>query len=265
MFTLTLLSFIWVLFTNCPMPLNISNCIPFEITGIETENSPLFGLGHTLIDTSLCLEFSIPQELTVIPTVEDEGVHKPLDIVHAKICDPVGIPLTIVLGEPGELIVAVPLTKVQIPDPVVGVLAFKVADVAQMVCEGPALEIVGIAETTIAIVEVEAGEQPDVIAHCTMVVPMPNPVIVVEGEFGELIVPLPETTLQVPTPTAGVLPVIVVLPEFTQIVCEGPAFETVGGGFLITQVVAEEMHPGFAIDQRKTFVPIEIKLTVVVG
>ncbi len=64
--------------------------------------------------------------------------------------------------------------------------------------------------------------------HCTMVVPLVNPVIVVFGLFADAIVPLPDNTLHVPTPTNGVLPAKVVLPVLTQIVCDVPALAMVG-------------------------------------
>lgn len=68
--------------------------------------------------------------------------------------------------------------------------------------------------------------------HCKIVVPALKPVIADVGDVGVTIVPEPDITLHVPAPITGVLPAKVVLPELTQIVCEGPAFETLGGGSL---------------------------------
>ena len=63
---------------------------------------------------------------------------------------------------------------------------------------------------------VEAAQGAFVIVQRRVAVPlMANPVTPEVGEFGEVIVAVPETTLHVPVPTAGVLPanVVVVTPH----------------------------------------------------
>ena len=47
--------------------------------------------------------------------------------------------------------------------------------------------------------------------HCNTFVPKPKLVTAVFGAFGDVIVPLPLTTDQVPTPVVGVLPAKVVV------------------------------------------------------
>ena len=60
------------------------------------------------------------------------------------------IPVIVVVGEDGVVIVAVtgPLICVQVPVPTAGVLPAMVAELEQIVWSGPALEAVGGALTT---------------------------------------------------------------------------------------------------------------------
>lgn len=64
--------------------------------------------------------------------------------------------------------------------------------------------------------------------HCKTFVPGD---MKLNGEVGEpvlVIVPVPETRLQVPTPTLGVLAANVVTELLTQTVCDGPAIAVAG-------------------------------------
>ncbi len=124
------------------------------------------------------------------------------------------IPVTLVFGVLGEVIVAVPDKTLQLPTPMVGVLPANtvVLEFAHSVCEAPALDTIGILSTCMAIVEVEAGHTPLDIVHCNMLlVPVGTLVIVVFGVLGEVMTPPPVITLQVPIPTVGVFPARVVL------------------------------------------------------
>jgi hypothetical protein len=173
------------------------------------------------------------------------------------------MPVTPVVGEFGLVIAPVPESKVHTPVPTLGVLAIKVAVVEQIVCVTVVIIALGIAETTIATVEVDGGHAPLEMLHWKMLVPTPKPLIEEFGEFGEAIVPEPEINDQVPFPTLGVFPARVAV--LAHMVCEIPANETVGDGSRIMQVVAVEIQPGLIIDHRKTFVPVEIPVTPVVG
>ena len=52
------------------------------------------------------------------------GTQPPLDIVHLNVLvEPMVSPVTVVVGELGAVIVAVPLITLQVPLPLVGVLA----------------------------------------------------------------------------------------------------------------------------------------------
>ena len=62
----------------------------------------------------------------------------------------------------------------------------------------PAFAIVGTSFTIIAIVEVELAQGKFEIVHWKIFVPIARPVIVVEGLFGVVIVPLPDNKVQIP-------------------------------------------------------------------
>jgi hypothetical protein len=61
--------------------------------------------------------------LFVSTTSSDDAVHAPLLIVQRNVAlEPAGTPVTPEVAEEDELIVAVPLTRLQAPVPVVGLL-----------------------------------------------------------------------------------------------------------------------------------------------
>jgi hypothetical protein len=140
-------------------------------------------------------------------------------------------PVKVLLGELGEVTTPPPERILHVPIPIDGVFAANVTlpVLTQIVCDVPAMLIGGTLLIIILTVEVEGGHVPLEILHCKIVVPgIDKPVIVLLGEFGEVIVPPPEIILQVPNPTAGILPASTVLPVVTQIVCVTPAFAVVG-------------------------------------
>ena len=64
--------------------------------------------------------------------------------------------------------------------------------------------------------------------HAKTLFPKPNPVTEVVGKSEFVITPVPETNVQVPVPTAGKFPFIVVVGEEIQSVWFEPAFAVVG-------------------------------------
>jgi hypothetical protein len=70
--------------------------------------------------------------------------------------------------------------------------------------------------TIIATVEEEAEHGASEIVHLKIFVPNPKPVMLVVGESEFVIVPLPETKVQAPVPTTGVLAFIRVAGEEIQ-------------------------------------------------
>jgi hypothetical protein len=79
----------------------------------------------------------------------DEDVHVPLVIIHLNTLSPVVKEVTVEDGLAGLDILPLPLILDQLPVPLVGVLAAKVAEgeVMQMACCVPAAEVVAGAST----------------------------------------------------------------------------------------------------------------------
>jgi hypothetical protein len=200
--------------------------------------------------------------------VEDEAKHGAFEIVHSKTLVPKGNPVIEVVGDNEFVIVPPPETKVQTPVPTVAVLAVitVVGEEIQIVCDAPAFETVGTSLTIKATVE-EDGEQGTLpIVHWKIFVPKPNPVIVVFGEVGLEIVPLPKTNVHKPVPTVGVLADIKAFGLVIQSVCVVPALATVGTSLTSMVIVEDEAKQGaFEIVHWKTFVPNAKPVIVVVG
>ena len=74
-------------------------------------------------------------------------------------------PVTDDVGEDGLATVEVPLITDQLPFPIAGVFPFNVAVAVHNVCVLPAFDIVGLASTLIATVEVDGGQTPLLMAH----------------------------------------------------------------------------------------------------
>jgi len=79
----------------------------------------------------------------IMATVEVDGGHVPLVIVHWNTLVPIEIPVTPELGEDGIDITPVPESKLQTPVPITGELPANVAVPIQIVCVEPALATVG--------------------------------------------------------------------------------------------------------------------------
>ena len=74
----------------------------------------------------------------------------------------------------------------------------------------------------------EAGQTPFVILHSNSFKPTPSNITCELGEVGVTTKPGPVTTFQTPTPIAGALPAKFAVVELAQILCVGPALDTVG-------------------------------------
>ena len=136
-----------------------------------------------------------------------EDAHTPLLIVHRKVAlVPTARPVTVVEEEDGEVIVAEPETRDQLPVPTVGVLAAMVKSAnPQVTWSGPALAVVGSSSFCRVTSSIEEGQTPLVIVHLSVTFdPVATPVTVVVGEEGEVIVADPETSDHVPLPNTGV-------------------------------------------------------------
>lgn len=80
-------------------------------------------------------------QLWMVTSLDDE-VHGGLLMVQRKTISPFPKPVTAVLALAGEEMLPVPLITDHKPVPVVGVFPERVVVVAQIVCGGPALEVV---------------------------------------------------------------------------------------------------------------------------
>jgi hypothetical protein len=115
-------------------------------------------------------------------------------------------PLTEVFVADGLAIVAVPVTTVHKPVPVVGVLEASVADEVQRVCDVPALETVGFASFITVTVLLEEGQVPLEMVHTKLFAPVLNPLIGLPAVVGLVTIAVPLATDQSPVPVVGTFP-----------------------------------------------------------
>ena len=148
----------------------------------------------------------------------EEEAHTPLEIVHTKVFVPVIKLVTAEVLSVGVVTLDPPAITVHKPVPTVGAFAFKVNMEAHKFCEDPAFEVVGTSSTISAMVELDAVQGRFEIVHAKILTPKPNPVIVVFGEVGFVIVPEPPIKVHKPVPTVGVFADMMELGEEIQIV-----------------------------------------------
>jgi hypothetical protein len=154
------------------------------------------------------------------------------------------MPVTVVLNKVALVNAGVPgpLTRLQVPVPATGLFPARVVEVTlHRFCAVPAFAVVGSAELTTVTVLVDAVQVPLEMLHWKTYVPVIIPVMVVEAEFGLVMVGElgPLIMLQVPVPVKGTFPAMAV--EATlQRFCVGPAFEVVGGAELVMVTVLVE-------------------------
>jgi hypothetical protein len=169
----------------------------------------------------------------VITTSSNESRHGALEIVQRNVFGPTPRPVTADVGELGVVIVPDPLISVHTPVPTVGVFPASVAFGAQNVWSGPAFAGVGGAGPVITTVSVEGVHGGFVIVQTKVFGPAPSPVMPEVGELGEVIVPDPLISVQVPVPTTGVFPERVL---DVQAPASGPALAAVGAVFTSTLI-----------------------------
>jgi len=120
-------------------------------------------------------------------------------------------------GDVGDVIVPAPEINVHEPVPAAGVFPLSVAVVAAQSIELlPALATVGTGSRFTETVDEELGQIPLLIVHWKTFVPTAIKVKFVLGKVGVTILANPEISVQLPVPTAGVLPARTV--DVTQIV-----------------------------------------------
>lgn len=196
----------------------------------------------------------------------DELAQTPFEIVHTRVFVPVSNVVTCDVFSVGVVTIPVPAITVHTPVPTSGLLAFNVKVEAHKFCDTPALAAVGRASTIIAIVELEAVQGRFEIVHAKTLVPKPNPVIVVLGNVGFVIIPVPETNVHKPVPTVGVFAVIIVVDVVIQSVWVGPALDTVGISFTNKVTVEiDDKHGGFEMVHENIFGPKPKPVILVLG
>ena len=124
--------------------------VAVPLTTLQTPVPTLALLPASVKDPLLQFTRSLPAEATVavawfVSTTSSVEVHVPLVVVQRSVTFvPAGIPVTVEVGEEGVVIVAVPLTKLHTPVPVVGVLPVKVKlPLLHCSCARPASAAVG--------------------------------------------------------------------------------------------------------------------------
>ena len=131
------------------------------------------------------------------------GVHTPLLIVQRKVAlVPAVIPVTVLVGEDGVVMLAVPDITVHDPEPTVGVLPAKVKlPLLHWLIAVPATETVGCWLLVKVMSSWVLGQATLLIVHRSVALePAAMPVTVVVGELTLVIEAEPETRLQVPVP-----------------------------------------------------------------
>ena len=147
----------------------------------------------------------------MMSTVSVSSEQVPLETVQMKVFVPMERPVTADVGWVGKVGVPVPLSRVQVPIPVVGVATAKVLVVEKMVWSGPAFAGLGGASTVMVTVSAVAGQTPLEMVQMKVFGPMPRPVIVVLNWVVLVIDPVPAAKVQVPVPGFGSLPASVVV------------------------------------------------------
>jgi hypothetical protein len=144
-----------------------------------------------------------------------------------------------------------PETMLQAPVPTVGVLAIRLAVVAQTDWSGPAFGAVGLPVRLITTSSVDGAQGAFVIVQRKVYTVPDTPVKVDVGLVGAVTVPpAPETMLHAPVPVPGAFAAKVTV--VTQSVWSGPAFATVGAPVRVTTTSSLKLAQGaLEIVQRK--------------
>ena len=195
------------------------------------------------------------------------GGHTPLLIVHRRVVrEGIAKPVMLLLGLLDVVIVAVPVTTIQLPVPTVGVLPDKVALVIlHRSWSGPAFDELGDLSMLIVISSLLLGHTPLLIVHTKVSLePIANPATPLLGSVGLFTVLVPVVTVQLPVPTIAVFPdsvAVVVLHS----VWSPPAFAGVGNSsivIIISSLVGG--HTPFEIVHRKVVMDGVAKPVIVV-
>lgn len=219
---------------NVQLPLTFDH-IPVPTVGV-------FAASVVLVTEQSC--WSLPamafviEPACIITTVSLEEVQGELDIVHTKVFIPALKPVTVDVGLVALVIVPLPFSFVQTPFPVVGVLPFNKAVVAQAVWSVPALAVVGLSALVILTESADGVQLPFEMRHSNLFVPALSPVMVVFSRVESANIAVPDSTVHLPMPEVGVLPASVALVPHTT--WSEPALAVVGAKLIVRLVVFAE-------------------------
>ena len=150
----------------------------------------------------------------MVNTTSSADVQVPLVVVQRSVAlVPAGIPVTLEVRRPGVVIVAVPLTRVHVPVPVVTALPASV-NVPLLHCawSGPAAAVVGNASFVSTTSSVDE-QVPLVTVHRSVaLVPTGTPDTPDVDELGLAMIAVPLNTLQDPVPVVGLFAASVNVP-----------------------------------------------------
>jgi hypothetical protein len=146
-----------------------------------------------------------------VSTTSSVDVQEPLVMVQRKVAGvPAVTPVTPEVADEGVVIVAVPLTTLQAPVPVVGVLPASVKEVLlQFTRSEPAAATVAASSFVNTTSSVDVQVPLVIVQRRVTVLPAVTPVTVVVAEEEVVIVAEPLTMLQAPVPVEGTLAAIV--------------------------------------------------------
>jgi hypothetical protein len=189
---------------------------------------------------------------------ETEAGQTPFEIVQLRTLLPGLNIFTEAFGaETSSIFSELPFTD-HIPLPTAGIFPASTVEPAvshnRISC--PATACVGSVSRVIFKVETEEAQTPLVMVQLNTLVPYPSPLIVVEAEIAEEIIPEPLTNAHVPVPTAGRFALTVVIGDDSQTCWLLPANETLGNTSMKTET--ESLEAGqtpFDTDHTRMFSP----------
>jgi hypothetical protein len=164
----------------------------------------------------------------------------------------------------GEAKVPAPDITLQTPLPVEGTTAVIVVDAEQITWSAPATATDGGVFLLITTVSLEPGQTPLLTVHTKTLFPVEREFTDEVGEPAVLTFAVPDSTVHMPVPVKGRSAFSVPVSEHTAM--SAPALAMLGGRSLVTKTSSKDgLQKPFSIDQRKTFVPGPIPVTVVEG
>jgi hypothetical protein len=134
-----------------------------------------------------------------------EAAQGALLMVQRSVAEPTANPVIPEVGLEGAVMLAVPETTDQLPVPLVGVLAERVAVLLQILWSLPAAEVVGVATCVMMTSSNEFVQGALLTVQRSVAEPTTNPVTPEVGLEGVVMLAVPETTDQLPVPLEGVL------------------------------------------------------------